>query len=338
MTGQLDVARWLARRSAVVDNLAFPTLQSTRSSRTPDNVLVLYSLTWMATELQRSLRASTARPRSVEARETQLLLQHLKTLSLRPTYAQCADLVTTLRSDRAVTSLAQQVGRRAHRRAMRNSSPYAELAVWILEAVAGKAPVGAGDMNWAFYGRDFDRTLFEMWCLHELMRALARRLEQPEPDVHPAWAQSGTTYQFDHPAGKIDVIYQTAWSTITGTHGRWERVLGNPLGGRPDITVRVTPTNQPPTYVIIDPKLRQRAHMPTEELYKLLGYFENFAVHPRRGAILYYSTSNDHLNRYKLHAGPHEDIAAIELNPAAAETGVAGLSLAVDLICSALMD
>jgi hypothetical protein len=336
ITGQFDVQRWLSQRSTIVEELTYPTLQSTRSSRTAENILVAFALAWMQKELRSATRVSTAGIETVEAKAATLLAHQLKTMADRPTYAQCTNQAANLRSDRAVLTVAQQVQRRAQRRVMRNSTPYAELAAWVVQTIGGEPAVDAGEIEWAFYGQQFDRTLFELWCLHHLMRALARRLGQTEPQVEPGWSQSGVTYRFRHFAGEVDLYYQTSWSTITGSQGRWVRHAAAPLGGRPDIVVRVTPTGGSTTYVILDPKLRQRTQLPTEEIYKLLGYFENFAVHPRRGAILFYSTRDGALQQYKLHAGAGEEIAAIQLNPASSLDGVAGLELAVDLVLSAL--
>lgn len=336
VTGQFDAQRWLVQRSVIGEERTFPTLQSSRSSRTAENVLVTYALSWMQRELRDSLAVSTASAEAVEAQAVTLLTRQLRTMANRPTYAQCSEQAANLRLDRTVLLLTQQVQRRAQRRTMRNSSPYAELAAWVARAVGGEPPVDAGEIEWAFYGDQFDRTLFELWCLHHLMRALARRLGQNEPHVEPGWSQSGVTYRFQHFAGEVELNYQTAWSTITGLRGRWIRHTGAALGGRPDIVVRVTPTGGTTTYVILDPKLRQRTQLPTEELYKLLGYFENFSVHPRRGAILYYSTANGSLEQYRLYAGEGEEIAAIQLNPASVPEGTDGLELAVDLVLAAL--
>lgn len=336
ITGQFDTQRWLQRHGTIGEVRTYPTLQSLRSSRTAENVLVAYALRWMQVELSDALRASTAGSETVEAQAVTLLVHQIKTLANRPTYAQCLERARNLRSTRAILAVTQQVQRRAQRRAMRNSTPYAELATWVAQAVAGEPPVDVGEVDWAFYGQQFDRTLFELWCLHHLMRALARRLGQTEASVEPGWSQSGVTYRFLHFAGEVDLIYQTAWSTITGSRGRWIRQPGGPLGGRPDIVIRVTPTGGTATYVIFDPKLRQRTRMPTEEIYKLLGYFENFAVHPRRGAILFYSTADGALEQYRLQAGAGEEIAAIRLNPASSQEGVNGLEIAVDLVLSAL--
>jgi hypothetical protein len=71
----------------------------------------------------------------------------------------------------------------------------------------------------------------------------------------------------------------------------WQRKsTGKPLDGIPDITVLLTTSLRGEAAVIIDAKLRQRDAAPTEEIYKLLGYFHNRGpAHTALGAIVYYA-------------------------------------------------
>ncbi|MFE7409024.1 hypothetical protein [Streptomyces laurentii] len=100
-------------------------------------------------------------------------------------------------------------------------------------------------------------------------------------------------------------------------------------------------------FAVIDPKLRQRGGPPTEELYKILGYLENFGLssHPL-GAILFQTTDTDGLTGYLYRAGgPDVDesdalsdgaLHAVRLNPAALTASMSALAPLVTDILSML--
>ena len=57
--------------------------------------------------------------------------------------------------------------------------------------------------------------------------------------------------------------------------------------------VRARPLSGAERIAVLDPKLRQRDRLPAEELYKILGYLQNFGVEPAIGGVLIYTTEND---------------------------------------------
>jgi hypothetical protein len=335
LSGQLDVNRWVAQIGAPREVLTFPTLESHRATETPENVLIAFAIGWMRSELEISLRRTSATPSSVESRAARAKDRELARIERQPAYASCRPAAARLRTTRSIADLASKVRRRAQRRELRNPTPYADLAHWIVQSLQGEPSVQPGDVQWDFYGEQFDTCLFELWSLHQLARRLAARLGVEEPLLSANWRGSGLTYTFQHFSGTIEIYYQTELATITGRDGRWRRDDMYALRSRPDIVARVTPSNQEAALVIVDPKLRQRTGMPTEEVYKLLGYFENFDIHPRRGAILFYTTDENNLRHYRLQAGSFDQVVAARLNPRL-DSGGEGIELIVDIILGSL--
>jgi hypothetical protein len=86
-----------------------------------------------------------------------------------------------------------------------------------------------------------------------------------------------------------------------------------PLTGFPDIGITVTPITGPPFAILADPKLRRRPSAPTEELYKILGYFGNLAQSPVLGTILFYSPGDP--RSYRLEAKPTGELLALGIDP-----------------------
>lgn len=335
LTSQLDVNRWAVQRGIVQDVPVFPAFESQRISTTPENILATFAVQWVRSEMKSSLAGSAAVKQSIESRTYRERDNELARLVRNPAFAQCRTAAAQLKSTRSVKELVDQVGRRVSRREMPNPSAYLELAAWVSQSLGGQPVVDPGNVSLEFYGEEFDTTLFELWCLHHLMKNLALNLDVPEPQVRTGWTGSGLTYTLNHFVGSIDLHYQNELTTTLSLSGRWRRTDGAVLRGRPDIVAVARPRLGDSTAVIIDPKLRQRSGMPTEEIYKLLGYFENFDLQPRRGAILFHTTDPSNHHHYELHGDASEHIIAARLNPASSDDS-SGLQLISDLIISSL--
>ena len=185
--------------------------------------------------------------------------------------------------------------------------------------VAGKEP---GGIEWSFYGDRFDTRLFELWCLRQLAQEISRQLAVDEPPLDPAWRSGGAAYTWDRPAGVLKLYFQQAISTVSARHqARWHRVDAGhrSLGGVPDIVAQThRRVDDQERLAVVDPKLRQRGGPPTEELYKILGYLDNFGLSREPfGAVLYHTTAQADMPSYsyKIESHPGE-VHAVALNPA----------------------
>ena len=189
---------------------------------------------------------------------------------------------------------------------------------WVEACLSGQPPVAPGDINLAVYGDRFDSKLFELWCLWVLGHELAAALYLPEPSIHLAWRRTAPAYTLDAFSGRIELYFQRGLSGIDEMHAaRWTEDDGRRLGGIPDIVVKARPTIGDTRFAVIDPKLRQRNRLAAEELYKVLGYLQNFNVMPPTGAVLIYTTSTETAGFHLFRDGQGGTLIQVALNPSA---------------------
>ena len=105
------------------------------------------------------------------------------------------------------------------------------------------------------------------------------------------------------------------------------------LGGFPDLGVTVTSLGQPPVVILIDPKLRQRKTAPSDELYKLVGYFGNLPPQIPKGAIIYYSPGT--ATTYRLERDDSSEMLAVGIDFADPTNSSAGFDRIAAMIRAA---
>lgn len=356
VAGQLDVSRYLMRLGTVADVPTYPVLTVRRTEHTPENILAAYATRWLLRELQASMAAVRVPPAGPEHRRYLEERQSLERALRLPWLMACIPASTQVRHHRAERDLITSVKRRLNRREIANAAPYAELVRWVERVLAGEPVVDSGDLEWDFYSDQFDTRLFELWCLRVLAVEISRQLVAPVPDLNPGWRDGKSAYTWNQYAGTIELYFQRSLPRVApGRRARWRRDDGVSLGGIPDMIIRAVRRGDPASerFAVIDPKLRQRGGPPTEELYKILGYLENFGLssHPL-GAILFQTTDTDTdtdtdgLTGYLYRAGGPDGgesdalsdgaLYAIRLNPAALTASMSALAPLVTDILSML--
>ncbi|WP_143033972.1 hypothetical protein [Paramicrobacterium humi] len=171
---------------------------------------------------------------------------------------------------------------------------YKRVVDWLIASLEGAPTEVGGEIDWSYYGSDFDETLFELWCLEQIRERMSARYggERNEwiyGDPQPVFGSDDT------PNGtRLSLYVQSGLRKTLNIEPRWRSVESSRknaksrLGGVPDYLV----VGSEGQHVILDAKLRDRSRRPTEEIYKLLGYFNNFAHQdPTFGVILYYAKS-----------------------------------------------
>lgn len=335
LSGALDINRWVTRPRGGEQDLTFPVIEVTRGSRTPENTLASYAALWLRQELRTSFALSLASRDAVEYRAVRAAREKLERALRLPALATCRDDAEAIRTHLATERLVGHVRRRLRRREISNPGPYRDLVEWIEACLAGAPVVEPGSVDLAVYGDRFDNKLYELWCLGAIGRGVAEALNLPEPTINPAWRRRAPAYTFENFAGRVDVYFQRSLSSVDSTHAAgWQKKNGRPLGGIPDIVVRAKPVGAEPRYAVIDPKLRQRDRLPAEELYKILGYLQNFEVRPPVGMVLIYTTSAEVVEPDLFSDGADGALMSVALNPAAPQEVTA---TAVDAIVGIIL-
>jgi hypothetical protein len=341
VTGQLDVNRMATEGSLMADPPSFPTLVSFKAQNTPENILVYYAGAWIIDELTQSLKAPIrglkASPEfDAGTAAKRALRRSLENLS----WNGCERQARFVRRGREESLLVGQVARRLRRREILNPSPYEQLVSWMQECLSGKPAALSGTIEWSFYGERFDSKLFELYCLYQLALEVSRILGVQTPSCDLS-IRDRPIFTWTTAAGRLDLHYQRAVPSVMPDRvSRWHRPSESgrsiPLGGVPDIVATGLSKEGKLSVALVDPKLRQRSGPPTEELYKLLGYFSNYYLGPIiYGAILYHTTAVEPPASYIFNSSDGGKLVAAPLNPANRQAGH-GISVVAQMITGLL--
>lgn len=329
LSARIDLPRWVRTRGLDRDGQpVFPVQVASRSSVTSENVLAYWALSWMRDELNVCALKSGASSRSTEFRHSQDLdVQIRKLLAMHP-LSVCRSASLKIRSESHIANLLSESGRRVRRREVANFEAYNVLLEWVAKSVRSGVSLDAGDIEWAFYDRKFDRRLFELWCLSTIKDVLVEDLAIDDVELVPGWRNGGLSYRISHFSGSVSIYFQRALENVNKRNSpRWIRETGRRLTGIPDIVVEIISVSGRRSTILIDPKLRQRDNLPGEEVHKMIGYLDNYELSPRIGILALYSPNGKyHTDRLvDGRSSPPGQISVVRLDPADVAGGSRGL-------------
>ncbi len=329
--GRLDVQRYLRAQGRREAPRRYPVNVVERSHATPENTLALYATGWVLRELD--IGDAIALPQGApELRELRERRASLARTLHHPVLKEARVAAETVWSRGGLDRLLDAVEARVEGGHLARPEPYAQLAAWVRQFDPRALPE-ADDVEWSFYDERFDTKLFEIWMLDRLERTLRPKLG--EPVVRPLW-ERGATPTFLWKQGPATVALHFQRGLTGGSAGaEWQRVdPPGPFEGVPDITVAVLTARSGESLAYVDAKLRQRDAHPTEEMYKLLGYFDNTGSKAaRRGAIVYYKPGGLAVETFQdKQAGPQQGrMLAIGVEPGSSDHE-AGFAQVGDLV------
>jgi hypothetical protein len=292
---------------------------------------------WVKCEVEQAFITSQAPEDSREGKAAYELLERLDSMLKMPGIIENKSEVAHHGSEEWASGIVDEVERRLEGGHVGNREPYQELAVWVRRTMSGKPALQQGDERWLFYDDSFDATLFELWCLMSIADEVSRHLGQPRQV--PNMRQTGRipVYQWSRGSMTVAIHFQyDLINTSVGNVAAWQR-NDKALGGRPDLTaiVEAMGVNQEKTksVVYLDPKLRKRNGVPTEEIYKMLGYFSNAGMGDAgSGAIIFYTPHRSPKPTYEFSSAGGGRVIAIGVDPASPDENAAGLELLAGLI------
>jgi hypothetical protein len=341
LSGTLDVPKYVSRNYWDGGPPTYPVTSVFRSSKTPENVLVAYSALWMQRELSDALDLSGAPPRSPEAQTVAHLHGSFERVLSSPALVACRSTAAEILWRGAEESLFNDAENRLRRGEVAHDEPYRA----VLESLRRLREVGptglSGSQLWSFYDERFDTRLFELWCSFSVATALSNALATDVPPVDPNWNGTGLTFTWQRPNGILELYMQKSLHLIDSSkHRRW-KLKGTDvyLRGIPDIVVRGLTHEGVSRWAILDAKLRQRTGPPTEELYKILGYFGHYMLeHDAQGAILFHTPHETSANVREYTTEQIEDsrLIATGLNPSDRQQSLDGLTEVTDMLLSLL--
>ena len=336
LRGKLDIPRYARARVRLDAPRRYPIQSVRRRFATPENALAAYAARWVSSELGQSpihlLPEGSPERRAIHEGRA-WLSRRLR----RPMLAGASDLAIETRRQGALARLLDRVERRVEQGHIRATDLYTRLVEFVRSFNPEQSSADTGVIPWAIYDSQFDSKLFEIWSLAMLVEALKARLGGPASGPRPLYERGHNPIATWHLGStKVLLYFQRALSQLgsAGTSWRFVEPSQSPLGGIPDLSVVVDQLGADSTPVIIDPKLRRRAEAPTEEIYKLIGYFGNLQGAARRlGAIVFYSPGEPRL--YRLKDGSGGCLLAIGVDPLNAEAASSHFQLVADLVLGA---
>jgi len=299
--GRLDVTRYITGTQRLQQPPRYPVTTAVRTQATPENTLLVCAAHWLLSELgQTALLTGLPNP-GPEREASRTATEEIRGLLALPLFAACRPSAREVMRLDGLLRLLDQVDVRIWTGRVLNAEPYARLVEWMRDSLSGKPAATAGQLDWSFYGEEFDPKLFELWCLSRLATAIGTMLGHHPVPPDLSRRLTAPMYTWDTPTGLLEIHFQRS----PHVHGdrfaaKWFRVGDETaLAGIPDISVVGRPTQGEQSLVLLDPKLRQRATGAAEEIYKLLGYFEQYGLHGQgAGALLLYGT-DDRVTEYE---------------------------------------
>lgn len=341
LAGTLDVPRYASRSYWDGGPPTYPVTNVYRSSLTPENVLTAYSALWMQRELREALEGCDAPPRAPETQAATELDGNFERLLSSPALADCRSAAADVLRRGAEESLLDGVQARLRRGEVAHAEPY-QAVLDAMRHLQEAGPTGLpGTQAWSFYDEAFDTRLFELWCAFSVAIALSGALATEVPPVHPDWSGSGLTFTWQRPSGTLELYMQKSLHLVDDAKQRRWRLKGTDtyLRGIPDIVVRGITHEGVSRWAILDAKLKQRSGPPSEELYKVLGYFGHYVLeHDAQGAILFYAPEQSEPNVRVYVPDPADagSLIATALNPADRQQSIDGLAEVTDMLLSLL--
>lgn len=266
--GRLNIPKYLSRRIKQRSfPRTYPIIINEELPNTPENALVCYALRGLTLQLSRSpFHRSYA-----EGRLSAQLYGWMKSHLNRLPWAEVNRAASLQR-------LQRETLQRIRKRQTGNDFAYESLVEWVHEWQVDVSKLGDSQKSQiidgllAFPSGDFFwEKVFEVWCLQEVAKALealgCKRLYEPQPLYKRT---SLPIYVFNYKGKLLEIWFQ---KQLPIEKASWRYTNGNSLRGIPDISIS-TKTFSP---LLLDAKFRKvKTDTRSEEVYKLLGYAENF--------------------------------------------------------------
>jgi hypothetical protein len=339
LAGRLDVPRYVQRRSGRSAPKVYPVRVVERDHATVENLLAVSALQAVSRALATVPTNFLPARSSTERRHLALVRGDLRRVEQMPL---ASGIGRTAASKTRSTTLSQQrleVLRRINRGDLASPRPYRLLADWVRAFLTG-AGIDPGSRAWFFYDERFDTRLLEVWTLGALIKDLVEHYG-PADVVEPLWARKhGPIAVWRTPQGRIELFFQRETAGI-GLPGRWTITSRDRrLRAIPDLVLCLTSSDDVRAWLLVDCKLRRHEplppdstqgalDLPTEEIYKLLGYFDHLLGDDMAyGALVYYTPGGNGSLSLEADEPPARKgrVALVGVDPAEPEQAVLAIS------------
>ena len=363
LAGRLDVPRYVLRRGRRTAPKVYPVRVVERDHATPENLLAVSALQAISRALSAVPTDRLPPGEGPERRQLARVRGDLRRYERMPLATSLSDKARVTARRRPLAQQRLEVLRRIERGDLRQAAAYRRMTDWVLTFLTG-AGLKPESRLWAFYDERFDPRLFEIWTLGALGRCLTKHYGVPDGGaLEPLWARSDLPIgTWTTPYGRVEVFFQREMAGLDRP-GRWTiPSRGHRLRALPDVVLRLTVPGEEPRWLLIDCKLRRRAplptesdasansghdeiepetqpgmDLPTEEVYKLLGYFEHLLSEADpSGALVYYTPGGNGTLSLEAPEPRRGRAALIGVDPAEPQTAESAICRVVDEVARLL--
>lgn len=274
LQGRIDVVSYLRNRNRLADVPVYPTWRTDTTYVTPENALAASAAASLVRELQ-VLSARLPIAGTSEGVLVRRIVSAIDELVREPALAEPLSARMPSVFGSGAEQLLSRVQLRWQTRRISNTA-YADLWRWVT-AFRRRGLSDDGLIRGLAYSEAFDDRLFEIYLLG-CVRAALRSLGFEERVVRPLHQRQLPIFEFLHPLSglSLNVHFQRGSGVVwTDPAAReWPDI-----SGVPDVALVPVSTTHP--VLLLDAKNRDRGVDLEEsiggELYKMLGYFHNFA-------------------------------------------------------------
>lgn len=291
INGRLRINEYIKRKSIQQTPKTYPCIVKERTFSTPENVALVFIVQRALNAVGEYRTVIQALSGSRRIGELQLLDEQeafFRATLKKAYYSDCFEKVRELtRASRRnlPESFRREIELRLHKRQMPNAESYSRLWDWFKNfEISSLNFAKDSDLRSLAYGEAFHDKLFELWLLFRIMETLSLEYGLEILEINPLSKRlEKPIFVLESLKGnKISLYFQKGkglfWDDTIKSKWFYEGDSQKPLRGTPDIVVEAEILNENLRRVmLIDAKNRYRSKGEnSEEIYKMLGYFENF--------------------------------------------------------------
>lgn len=330
--GTLRVNEYFKRKGMQQTPKLFPCVVKQRTHNTPENIFFIFAIRKVIKQIK-YYQSFIRTLGETKSSESQLLDEHLKyfmSITKKAYYYDCVEIVNGIMqkyNNNFPYELQNMFELRLRKRQMLNVESYKALWKWYITFCKYSLSFsGEAIAETLIYNEEFSDKLFELWLLHGIEKVFINdykfeKLDQNHlKDRHDSYIFKVKTNNDK----LIEIYFQRGkdlfWDNTTRSKWKYKRSTEDePLIAIPDIIIKYNENK----LVLVDAKNRIRVQRQnSDEIYKMLGYYENFSEYINRkyGKSFRYNSAllfrNDSFAfKEKVHTDYGDEMLALSFSP-----------------------
>lgn len=285
--GNLNINKYIKSKAKRMMPREYPCVIKTKSSLTPENILVIYIINKTNTTLNALLDFMKKNNNYSFSSEFEQLNSNIKALysfTKKSYFSECTRASKSLYQqygEELIKQLSSDILSRAKKGKIIKYENYKRIFNWYKTYQCNNL-VKITDQNLKIlrYNGDFSNKCFELWCLYKIKQTFIESFNA-KLSVQNNVMNSSNSYIFKLDlvtGGNLEIYYQKGaglyWTDQCNPS--WKYTDNNQmLRGIPDITIQYKSVEN--SLIMIDIKNKIRFNRTnSEEIYKMIGYFDNF--------------------------------------------------------------